>query len=250
MLQRSPAAFLRRASLEAGAAVAAGAVVAWAIALAVNGMAAPSGRFLAGTYGVYGPAAVWVLVGVGRGHPFRHFGWPNGITLSRLVLSSVVGGIAVDGEAMPVGHSVAWAALALVGLALVLDGLDGRLARAHHRISPFGARFDMEVDALLILLLSLLAWTLGKAGPWVLLIGAMRYAFVAAGWLWPPLAAPLPPSFRRKAACVGQGLLLGAALVPPVDPPASAVAALVALLMLAWSFAADVRWLIRHRAGA
>ena len=35
-------------------------------------------------------------------------------------------------------------------------------------------------------------------------LGLMRYAFVAAGWRWPALARPLPPSLRRKAVCVLQ----------------------------------------------
>jgi multidrug efflux pump subunit AcrA (membrane-fusion protein) len=39
----------------------------------------------------------------------------------------------------------------------MLDGVDGWLARRHEIASRFGARFDMEVDALLILALSVLA---------------------------------------------------------------------------------------------
>ena len=47
-----------------------------------------------------------------------------------------------------------------------------RLARAPHRRSRarFGARFDMEIDALLILALSILAWRHGKAGAWVVAV--------------------------------------------------------------------------------
>ena len=44
--------------------------------------------------------------------------------------------------------------------------------------SSFGARFDMETDALLILVLAALVWQHGKAGPWILAAGLMRYAFV------------------------------------------------------------------------
>ena len=40
----------------------------------------------------------------------------------------------------------------------------------------------MEVDAALILILSILVWLHGKAGPWVIACGLMRYTFVAAGW--------------------------------------------------------------------
>ena len=39
-----------------------------------------------------------------------------------------------------------------------LDGVDGWLARRSGIASAFGARFDMEIDALLILVLAVLAW--------------------------------------------------------------------------------------------
>ena len=41
---------------------------------------------------------------------------------------------------------------------VLLDGVDGRLARKYGASSRFGARFDMEVDAVLICVLALLAW--------------------------------------------------------------------------------------------
>ena len=37
--------------------------------------------------------------------------------------------------------------VALAAVALVLDAVDGRVARRTGTVSPFGARFDMEVDA-------------------------------------------------------------------------------------------------------
>ena len=47
------------------------------------------------------------------------------------------------------------AILALAGLVLLLDGVDGWLARRGGWCSRFGARFDMETDALLVLLILL-----------------------------------------------------------------------------------------------
>src|SRR5699024_6459898 len=85
---------------------------------------------------------------------------------------------------------VLWTATAAGFVALSLDGLDGLLARRRGEASRFGAGFDMETDALVILLLSILMYRLDRAGAWVLAIGLMRYAFVAAGWVWPRLAAP------------------------------------------------------------
>ena len=81
----------------------------------------------------------------------------------------------------------------------------------------------------------------------MLALGLMRYAFVVAGWIWPRLARPLPPSLRRKAVCVLQLVVLAALISPPLVPPVSAGLAAAALAALAWSFAVDLAWLVRSR---
>ncbi|MFO8153197.1 CDP-alcohol phosphatidyltransferase family protein [Thioalkalivibrio sp.] len=132
-------------------------------------------------------------------------------------------------------------------LALILDGADGALARRFGRVTAFGARFDMELDALLILALSVLVWQTGKTGPWVLLIGVMRYGFVASGWYWRWLQGALPPSRRRQSLCVVQSVALLIALAPPVPPAIAVVVSLGALVLLVYSFVMDILWLHRHR---
>ena len=142
------------------------------------------------------------------------------------------------------------AVYALVGvavLALILDGADGALARRFGRVTAFGARFDMELDALLILVLSVLVWQTGKTGSWVLLIGLMRYGFVAAGWYWRWLRGTLPPSRRRQSLCVVQSVALLIALAPPAPSVIAVTASLGALVLLIYSFVVDIRWLHRHR---
>src|SRR5437867_3690361 len=79
----------------------------------------------------------------------------------------------------------ATAAATAGAIVTLLDGVDGWLARRTHMASTFGERFDMETDALLILVLSVLAWQYDKAGAWLVLAGLLRYLFVAAGWLLP-----------------------------------------------------------------
>ena len=133
----------------------------------------------------------------------------------------------------------AWLMIGLVITVLVLDGADGYLARRFNQASDFGARFDMEIDALHILVLSSAAWIFDKAGWWVLAIGFMRYAFVAAGWAVPRLAAPLAPSMRRKVICVFQVAALCVMLAPLVTPPLSTAIAAVSLALLLYSFAVD-----------
>lgn len=179
-----------------------------------------------------------------RYHPFTRFGAANQVTTLRAMIVALVA--AFVGERQQPGVA-AWAVAASVAIT-ALDGLDGWLARRHRIASPFGARFDMEVDALLILALSVLAWRGEKAGAWVVLSGLARYAFVAAGAVVPWLRAALPPSRRRQAICVMQIGGLTLAMAPSIRPPISSLTAAVALVALGCSFLIDTRWLWRHRA--
>ena len=91
-------------------------------------------------------------------------------------------------------------------VALVLDDVDGRVARRTGTASPLGARFDMEVDAFLILVLSV--YVARSVGSWVLAIGLARYAYVAAGWVLPWLREPVPPRYWGKVVAAIQGIVL------------------------------------------
>jgi phosphatidylglycerophosphate synthase len=176
-------------------------------------------------------------------HPFNRLGPANRVTTARAVLVAFVAG-AIGEPASPVlASSVATAALAVT----MMDGVDGWMARRSRMASQFGARFDMEIDALLILALAILAWQNGKAGSWVVLSGLLRYAFVAVGWLLPQMRQSLPDSRRRQVICVVQvaGLIL--ALEPFVTPPVSELIASAALLALVYSFAVDTWWLLSDR---
>jgi phosphatidylglycerophosphate synthase len=172
-------------------------------------------------------------------HPHPRFGPANTVTTLRLALVALLA--AGVGEAHTT--TLAWAATAVAMVASALDGVDGWLARRSTLSSAFGARFDMETDALLILVLSVLAWRWDRAGAWVLACGLMRYAFVAGAWAWPWLERPLPPSLRRKAVCVVQIVGLAVVVAPLFTPPRSAWLAAATLAMLTWSFAVDVAWL-------
>ncbi len=178
-------------------------------------------------------------------HRHDRFGWGNGVTVARAGGTAVFVALAVEPGLL--GGGAAWGALVAALVLLALDGIDGRLARGQGLASAFGARFDMEVDALLILALSALAFGLGKAGLWVFGIGLLRYLFVAAGWLAPRLARPLAPSGRRRAVCAVQIVVLSLLLAPPLVPPLSAGLAAAAFAALVVSFAIDTAWLLRAR---
>ncbi|MEU3292672.1 CDP-alcohol phosphatidyltransferase family protein [Streptomyces longwoodensis] len=170
----------------------------------------------------------------------RSFGPANRVTLGRATLVGGVTALVADSFA---GRPPVALLVVLTAVALVLDGVDGKVARRTGTSTALGARFDMEVDAFLILVLSVYVST--QLGPWVLLIGGMRYAFVAAARLAPWLNAPLPPSVARKTVAALQGiclLLAGSELLPHL---ADFGIVLLALGSLLWSFGRDVLWLWR-----
>jgi len=167
-------------------------------------------------------------------------GWANRVTLARASLSVPVLTLAM--WPTPPDAATAWLIIVVSTVVMLGDGLDGRVARRTGTETRFGARFDMELDALLIMALSVLVWRAGRAEAWVLLIGLMRYGFVAASWIWPALAADLPPSQRRKVVCVVQSVVLLVALGPIIPAPVAVAVTAAGLAALTYSFAVDVRW--------
>ena len=162
------------------------------------------------------------------------------VTMSRATLVGVAAELIADGT-----RPIAWL-VALVGVALLLDGVDGQVARRTGTSSEFGARFDMEVEAFLLLLLSVQVSRMLVF--WVLGIGLMRYAFVAATWAFPWLNKPLYPSMARKAVAAVQGVALVAAVSTILPTFVSLTAVALALASLIWSFGRDTLWLTaQHR---
>jgi phosphatidylglycerophosphate synthase len=189
---------------------------------------------------VYGVLALLLLgLAVHRTLP-RSLGQANRVTLARAVL---VGGVTALVTDSFVHHIPTALVVSIAAVALVLDGVDGIVARRTGSVTELGARFDMEVDAFLLVVLGVyVAQTLGW---WVLAIGAMRYVFGAAGRVCPWLRAPLPSSAARKVVAAVQGVVL-VAVSSGVVPYAGVLVGL-ALALLAWSFGRDVAWLWRTR---
>jgi phosphatidylglycerophosphate synthase len=204
--------------------------------------------FILGTFLSYGASVLIIVTHIGISHPYSTFGIANVITALRLLIVCQFAGVVIHMiTAAAVSPRLAWILCSLALLERLLDGIDGHVARKRRMESAFGARFDMEVDALQIFLLSAIALLLDKAGAWVLIGGLLRYAFVGASLLWPIFNAPLPPSLRRKGAAVIQGVTLAALLAPIVLPPISVLAAAMALAVLIYSFAVDTLWVLRPR---
>src|SRR5215469_801416 len=166
------------------------------------------------------------------------------VTLTRAVLIAGVAGLVADSFSRPVSIT---ALVALSTVALVLDAVDGQVARRTGTATPLGVRIDGEVDAFLILLLSIAVSQ--DYGGWVLVIGAARYALLLAGWLIPWLAAPLPPRYWGKVVAAVQGIVLTVALSGLLGRLAGMIAVAAALLLLAESFGRNLVWLYRTGAG-
>jgi phosphatidylglycerophosphate synthase len=220
------------------AALLASSVLAWAARFVLP----LSDRFPIVVSLIFAGVMLLAMGGLRVGHPFACFGAANQVTTLRAALAVLVAAL-IGERSLPALAAVA-ASAALV--ATMLDGIDGWLARRTRMSSEFGARFDMEVDAFLILVLAMLAWRHGKAGWWILLAGLLRYLFILAGRSWAWMNSPLPPSTRRQTICVVQIAGLIVTLMPSVMPPASATVAALALMALCYSFLVDTLWLWRN----
>ncbi|WP_157408457.1 CDP-alcohol phosphatidyltransferase family protein [Actinoplanes sp. N902-109] len=170
----------------------------------------------------------------------RALGPANTVTLGRAVL---VGGVTALVVTSFQRHVPLALLVTLVGVALALDGVDGQVARRTGTTTALGARFDMEIDAFLILVLSI--YVAADFGWWTVAIGAFRYAFVAASWAAPWLSAALPAKFSRKVVAALQGVVLVVVTAGLLPHAAAFLALTLALGSLTWSFGRDISWLRR-----
>ena len=204
-----------------------------------------SWRFVVAALGCYGIVSALVFAGLPLHAPHRCFGFANSVTLTRALLTALLWGVIAEllfGNVV-LDSQLRWLVVFAATAALLTDGLDGWAARRSGMASDFGAHFDMEVDALFLLALSMLVYATGEIGAWVMASGVLRYAFVLSSYAWPRLAMPLLPLWRRKAICVLQFTVLIVALVPIVPTSAAQVLCLGGLALLCYSFAADLIWL-------
>lgn len=223
--------------------------ILFAAALALQWGTAFGWRGLGAALACFGTVAMLVLLGLGQHTPHRSFGVANAVTLTRAAVDALMVGVVTEmllGGSLIADATLSWILVVTATAALLLDGVDGWAARRTGMASDFGARFDMETDAVFLLMLSLLVHATGKVGVWVLASGLMRYGFVLASWLWPWLAGRLVPLRRRKAIYAVQVSALIAALAPTVPAETAHVMCLVGLGLLSWSFGSDCIRLARQ----
>ena len=175
---------------------------------------------------------------------FARVGPANLVTFVRGVLSVLVAAMVVESFFHPTQVTL----LVLIStVALTLDWVDGQVARRTHTESAFGARFDMEVDAFLILVLSV--YVAREVGAWVLAIGLARYLLLAAEQVLPWLHRRTPPRYWGKVVAALQGIVLTVAVAGVLPTMLTELLLAISLAMLAESFGRQVWWLWRTRHG-
>jgi phosphatidylglycerophosphate synthase len=189
--------------------------------------------------------AVTMATALARGiarHPGQRLGPASWVTLARATLAVGVAALAADSFT----HDTPVALLVtLAAVALGLDAVDGWVARRTGTATALGARFDGEVDAFLILALSV--YVAPAYGASVLAIGAARYLFLAGGWLLQWMRAPLQPRRWRKVVAATQGVVLTVAAAGVLPRPLTQALLAAALALLTASMGQCAWWLWRRR---
>jgi phosphatidylglycerophosphate synthase len=162
----------------------------------------------------------------------------NLVTLGRAALTGGVTALVAE------GRPATWV-VTVAAIALAMDFVDGQVARRTGTASRLGARFDMEIDAFLLLVLS---WYVALAlGWWVVAIGAWRYLYGGAARVIPWLRPPLPQRWFRKTVAAVQGVVLVVAASGVLPHPVTVAVVATALALLTVSFVRDIAWQYRHR---
>ncbi|SDK25822.1 CDP-alcohol phosphatidyltransferase family protein [Natronorubrum texcoconense] len=228
---------VRRRTLPQWGRLTAGNAATIALALVVleiGWTAGPSAGFLTavGLVAVL-ESTLFLVVGERRHHPVTLATW---VTVVRGAAVAVLAGFVVAGPPAGTGI-VSWVPAALFAVAAALDAIDGVLARATDSVTDLGARLDVEIDALVVLVGTIVAVVDGALPSVFLAVGAARYLFVAGQW-WRthrgrPVSALPPNRFRRPLGALAM-LAIWLALVPVLaETVMRAVAIAVAVPFLA-----------------
>lgn len=159
------------------------------------------------------------------------------VTVARAALGAVCA-VAVALTLFGFLPSRSWLLVLLLVPTFALDAADGAVARRTGTVTARGARWDVEVDAAVLLVASL---AVVPYAPWALLIGLARYLYWVGGRLRPALQTALPVSQRRRVIGGLQGVAMVVALAPIVPIWLAQLVTGVALALLVFSFGRDIR---------
>jgi CDP-diacylglycerol--glycerol-3-phosphate 3-phosphatidyltransferase len=212
------------------------------------------GSALAGRWALGAVAGqAWVMGALWRGLSDNHrrgeeallptLGAGNLATTLRGMLIGLLAGFLLVPR--PTTGASAWAPGALYTLAVLVDYIDGFLARATDHTTALGERLDTNFDALGILIAPLLGVLYGQLPIWYLLVSAARYLFVFGSW-WLKRQGQtlynLDDNPTRRAMAGLQMVVISVALWPLFSPPATTIAATLLMIPFIGGFVRD--WLV------
>lgn len=174
------------------------------------------------------------------GKRFETVGAANVVTLTRGGFVAAVAGFALvdPGPYAP----LAWAPALCYGTNVVLDVLDGRVARATDRVTVLGERLDMAFDTLGFLVAPVVGVLWGQLPVWYLSLSAARYLFRAGRGFRRYRGHEvydLPQSRVRRPLAALQMAFITVALVPMVSFDSARVGAAIVLVPSLTVFARD-----------
>ncbi len=180
-----------------------------------------------------------------RNHPsgmpstrYRSIGVANSVTLFRGGLLAGLAGFLLVRPA----DRLLWVPAVCYALAIGLDWVDGRLARAHARTTVLGTRLDMALDTTGLLVATLVGVLWGRIPVWFIAAPAARYCYRASVGLRERRGLPveqLPESVVRRPIAGLQMVFLAVALVPVVPIGLVRVLAVVVLVLVLGIFIRD-----------
>ncbi len=137
----------------------------------------------------------------------------------------------------------AWWKVAIGISILLLDGVDGRVARRDGATGT-GAVFDMESDAFYVVTMCAIAHVHLGVTPFVFIIGAMRPIYVCVwatiGLLFATVSPNRPGTLRGRLIHVGLVVALLVDLGPGIPLGVRNAVAVVAIGLILYSYAVDV----------
>jgi len=223
--------------MSGAASVRAGLRRRWLVAVVVLALAVAGGTRLVAALTMDATAVRWAVVAGGvavfelaflRYHLdanhaegasalYDGLGIANGITLARGAAYAGVAGFAL----VPSTPTVAWAPALLYGGGVVLDWVDGFVARRRDRTTLLGAKLDLAFDTLGFLVAPVVAVLWGHLPVWYLSLSAARYLFKAGTGYRRYRGRPvgdLPESRVRRPLAGVQMVFIAVALSPVLSP--------------------------------
>lgn len=139
--------------------------------------------------------------------------------------------------------SASWILAVVAAPTLLLDIVDGQVARRTGTVSEFGGQFDMEVDAFMVGVVSVHA-AMAAHPPAIavlaLFVGAMRYLLAVATWWRGTWRNPVSPRPFRKIVAASVAALLWVTTTPVTPSMVTALCVVVSFALLTWSFGTQI----------